>query len=543
MKHYLLYTLCLLAVSCTSTKSIDLLITNGTVYTVDSSFATANAIAINHGKIVETGNKDDLSKKYQPKNTLDAKGQFIYPGFIDAHLHFIEYGAALQNANLVGTTSWEEAVARVKNFAQTAKTKWITGYGWDQNDWKNKNFPKNQLLNEAFPDRPVFLSRVDGHAAIANQKALELAGVKPGDQIAGGVVETENGKLTGLLIDNAVSLVSEKIPPMSTDIITKSLEEAQANCFAAGLTEVHDCGISYQQALMLDSLQKTGLLKMKIYGLLSDRKENYNWLFEHGKLETERLTVRGFKVYADGALGSRGACLLQPYSDKPGWYGFLLSPQSHFDSVANIIYDHGFQMCTHAIGDSGNRVILTTYAKYLKGKNDLRWRIEHAQIINKDDFHYFGDYSIIPSVQPTHATSDMYWAGDRLGTERLQYAYAYRLLMQQNGWEAFGTDAPVEDISPLKTFYAAVFRQDASGYPSGGFEMQNAVSREDAIRGMTIWAAKAAFQEGTKGSLEKGKYADIVILDKDLLKAPKEEILKAKVTATLINGEIVHSAK
>lgn len=543
MKHYLLYTLCLLAASCTSTKSIDLLITNGTVYTVDSSFATANAIAINHGKIVETGNKDDLSKKYQPKNTLDAKGQFIYPGFIDAHLHFIEYGAALQNANLVGTTSWEEAVARVKNFAQTAKTKWITGYGWDQNDWKNKNFPKNQLLNEAFPDRPVFLSRVDGHAAIANQKALELAGVKPGDQIAGGVVETENGKLTGLLIDNAVSLVSEKIPPMSTDIITKSLEEAQANCFAAGLTEVHDCGISYQQALMLDSLQKTGLLKMKIYGLLSDRKENYNWLFEHGKLETERLTVRGFKVYADGALGSRGACLLQPYSDKPGWYGFLLSPQNHFDSVAKIIYDHGFQMCTHAIGDSGNRVILTTYAKYLKGKNDLRWRIEHAQIINKDDFHYFGDYSIIPSVQPTHATSDMYWAGDRLGTERLKYAYAYKLLMQQNGWEAFGTDAPVEDISPLKTFYAAVFRQDASGYPSGGFEMQNAVSREDAIRGMTIWAAKAAFQEGTKGSLEKGKYADIVILDKDLLKAPKEEILKAKVTATLINGEIVHSAK
>jgi len=282
---------------------------------------------------------------------------------------------------------------------------------------------------------------------------------------------------------------------------------------------------------------------MRLYVLLSDQKNNFDFLFSRGKIKTDRLNVRGFKVFADGALGSRGACLLQPYSDRPNWYGFLLSPKEHFDSVANIIHQHGFQMCTHAIGDSANRVILNTYTKYLKGKNDLRWRIEHSQVINENDFHLFGDYNIIPSVQPTHATSDMYWAADRLGNERVKNAYANKRLLEQNGWIPFGTDFPVEDISPIKTFYAAVFRQDAKGWPEGGFEMENAVSREQAIRGMTVWAAKANFEENEKGSLEKGKFADFIILDTDLMNAPEKNILNAKVIMTFVNGEKVFESK
>ncbi|HEY1870106.1 MAG TPA: amidohydrolase family protein, partial [Chitinophagaceae bacterium] len=290
-------------------------------------------------------------------------------------------------------------------------------------------------------------------------------------------------------------------------------------------------------------LQKTGDLKMKVYAMLSDAKDNYDFAFQHGKINNDRLHVCAFKVYADGALGSRGACLLQPYSDKPGWSGFLLSSQQHFDSVAKIIYDHDWQMCTHAIGDSGNRTMLKIYAKYLKGKNDRRWRIEHAQVINENDFKFFGDNNIIPSVQPTHATSDMYWAADRLGPERIKGAYAYKQLLDENGWIPLGTDFPVEDISPLKTFYAAVVRKDAKGWPANGFQMENALTREEALRGMTIWAAKANFEENEKGSLEKGKVADFIILDNDLMKEAPEKLLQVKVLKTFVNGEKVYEVK
>jgi len=321
------------------------------------------------------------------------------------------------------------------------------------------------------------------------------------------------------------------------------LAEAQQNCFAVGLTTVDDCGLDWEQIMYLDSLQKKGELKMRVYAMLSDVPGNYEFAFSKGKIKTDHLNVRAFKVYADGALGSRGACLLQPYSDKPGWSGFLLSSQAHFDSVANILHQKNFQMCTHAIGDSGNRTILTIYGKYLKGANDDRWRIEHAQVINESDFTLFGKYSIIPSVQPTHATSDMYWAGDRLGKERVKGAYAYKQLLQQNNWIPLGTDFPVEDISPFKTFFAAVVRKDGKGWPDGGFQMENALSREEALRGMTIWAAKSNFEENEKGSLEKGKMADMVILETDLLKAPESSLLEASVVKTYLAGELVYEAK
>lgn len=425
---------------------------------------------------------------------------------------------------------------------QKNDVEWIQGRGWDQNDWAEKEFPDNQALNELFPDIPVFLTRIDGHAAIANDKALQITGIKAGDKIDGGIIEVKDGKLTGVLVDNAVDLVSSKIPPMNVSELTEALLEAQLNCFAVGLTTIDDCGLDHEVIDVIDSLQKSGQLKMRLYVMLSDVRKNYKYLIDKGKIKTDKLNVRGFKIYSDGALGSRGACLLHPYSDKPGWTGFLLSSKEHFDSVANVIYTHGFQMCTHAIGDSANRVLLETYAKYLKGPNDLRWRIEHAQVIDANDFKFFSDYNIVPSVQPTHATSDMYWAGERLGKERLINAYAYHHLMEQNGWIPLGTDFPVEDISPFKTFYAAVVRKDAKGYPEGGFQPENALTRKEALRGMTIWAAKSNFEENEKGSLEIGKWADFIITDRDLMTTEESDILGTKVLKTFIAGEKVFEA-
>jgi len=523
-------------------KRIDLLIYNAKIYTVDSKFSTATAIAIKDGKIFDVG-KNGLREKYWPLQSINADGKFIYPGFIDAHAHFFGYANGLQNADLVGTESWDDILSRLKTFAASHPNGWLLGRGWDQNDWTVKAFPTNEKLNQLFPDRPVILTRIDGHAAIANQKALDMSGVKTGDKLSGGEVQVSNGKLTGILIDNAVGLVSRNIPPLTAEQIKKALLEAQQNCFAVGLTTVDDCGLGFQSVELANQAQNSGELKMRMYIMLSDGRANYDWAKKNGKLKTDRLNVRSFKVYADGALGSRGACLLEPYSDQVGHYGFLLSSQQHFDSVAQVINDLGFQMCTHAIGDSGNRTILNIYAKYLKGKNDHRWRIEHAQVLNQNDFKLFGQYNIIPSVQPTHATSDMYWAGDRVGVQRIKGAYAYKQLLNENKWLPLGTDFPVEDISTFKTFHSAVFRTDSKEYPAGGYQMENALTRQDALRGMTIWAAKSNFEENEKGSLEKGKFADFVILDKDIMTIDAREILNTSVLATYINGEKVYRKK
>jgi len=544
MKNICLFV-CLLATlgAGAQKKKVDLLLFNAHIYTVDKGFSRATALAIHGGRIADVGNTQALLRKYDPVQSVNVNGKYIYPGFIDAHTHFYRYGLMLQLAILVGTSSWDEVLQRLQSFAAAHPEGWIAGHGWDQNDWAVKEFPDKARLDQLFPDRPVVLSRIDGHAVIANQRALDLAGITPGYTLEGGEVETRNGRLTGILIDNATRLVYAKMPAPTEAQMAATLQKAQANCFAVGLTTVDDCGLDYGQVLFIDSLQKNGRLKMRIYALLSDAAPNYNFLFDRGTIKTERLHVRGFKVYADGALGSRGASLLQPYTDKPDWSGFLLSSAAHFDSVASIIAAHGFQMCTHAIGDSGNRTILNIYARYLKGPNDLRWRIEHAQVIDESDFDLFGRYGIIPSVQPTHATSDMYWAGARLGPARIKDAYAYERLLKQNGWLPLGTDFPVEDISPFKTFYAAVFRIDAKGFPAGGFQKENALTREQALRGMTIWAARSNFEEGEKGSLERGKLADLVILDNDLMTAPAAAVLNSQVIATYVNGEKVYQKK
>ncbi|NOW96557.1 amidohydrolase [Mucilaginibacter sp. SG564] len=536
--------LLLFAVACKQKEyNADLLVKNAVVYTVDSSFTTANTIVVKGGKILAVGDADTLEQKYLANEVIDAKGAPIYPGFIDAHAHFYEYGLGLQEVNLTGTHSWNEAVDSVQAYSVRNTDGWITGQGWDQNDWAQKQFPNKAKLDSLFPVRPVILSRVDGHAAIANQAALNIAGVKPGQTINGGEIETVNGKLTGILVDNAVGIVTRKIPEPIAQVTEDALLAAQKNCFAVGLTTVDDCGLPYTMINTIAELQHKGALKMRMYVMLADREENYEYLFKRGAYKTPSLNVRAFKVYADGALGSRGACLLQPYNDQKNWKGFLLSSQKHFEEVAKKIYDRGFQMATHAIGDSANRVMLKIYASVLKGKNDRRWRIEHAQVLSPQDIKLFGDNSIIPSVQPTHATSDMYWAGKRLGADRLKSAYVYKQLLKQNGWLPLGTDFPVENINPMYTFYAAVERKDLKGFPEGGFQPENALNRTEALKGITIWAAKANFEEKEKGSLEPGKYADFVILDKDIMKIKGTELPKVKVTSTYINGVKVYDKK
>ena len=396
MRLLLVPVLIILLAACKGKTEADTLFINGTVYTVDSAFSKTEAVAVKEGKIIATGTTAELQQQFDAKETVDLQGKFMYPGFIDAHAHFYRYGLGLQTADLTGSTSWEDILQRLSEFSKRlapAKGDWIIGRGWDQNDWAVKEFPTNEQLNKLFPDNPVILTRVDGHAAVVNDLALQQAGITAQTKLTGGDVFVANGLPTGVLIDNAIDLVSTKIPAANEKQINDALMAAQKNCFAAGLTTIVDCGIDYDDVLQIEKANASGDLKMRLYVMLSDAKKNYEAIFKRGKIKTDRLNVRSFKVYGDGALGSRGACLLEPYTDKAHHYGFLLSNPEHFDSVAAVLYKNQFQMCTHAIGDSGNRTILHIYGKYLKETNDLRWRIEHAQVVNENDFALFGKFA------------------------------------------------------------------------------------------------------------------------------------------------------
>lgn len=540
LKTYSLLLLSFIVFSCSPKKEqADLIIHNAKIYSVDSAFSVYQAMAVKEGKILELNSDEEILKKYSAAEVLDLKNKTVFPGFIDAHCHFTGFATDMWKCNLTGTKSFEEVLEKIKTYSETAPMEWIYGRGWDQNDWNVKEYPDKTKLDELFPDRPVFLKRVDGHAALVNQKALDITGLNANTKVSGGLVEVKNGKLTGILIDNAMSLVDDKIPSIKDSLAKVYYQKAQEICFALGLTEVHDCGVSEHTVELIDEAQKSKKLKMKIYALLSDDSTYYERWLKKGIYKTDRLTVGGFKIYSDGALGSRGACLLESYSDKKNWNGFLLTDKRRLAKIAEALINSPFQFCTHAIGDSANRYMLNLYGSVLKGKNNRRWRIEHAQVLNPNDFHLFDEFSIIPSVQPTHATSDMYWAEARLGKERLHTAYAYKELLNTTGVIALGTDFPVEDISPFKTFFAAVARQDSNNFPEQGFEKQNALSRQQTLRGMTIWAAYANFEENEKGSLEPGKVADFIILDHDLMECDEKEILKTKVEATYVNGEKV----
>ena len=526
--------------SCAQQEKVELIIHNANIYTVDGRFSKAEAFAVSGGKFVAVGNNEDILEKYVAPDVIDLHGGAVYPGFIDAHAHFYGYGTGLQIADLTGAASFDELIKRLASHREKHPDQaWLLGRGWDQNLWENKAFPSREKLDELFPDTPVLLTRIDGHAALANGRALDLGGITPSTTMLGGKVVLEHGEPTGVLIDNAIGWVSEKIPEINPEEKKKALLAAQENCFQVGLTTVADAGLDREIIQLMEEMQEQGNLKMRIYAMVSPTPENIAYYFGKGPYQNDLITVRSFKVFGDGALGSRGAALLAPYQDAPDEQGFLLSSVEEFEALAQKMYSHGFQMNTHCIGDSTNRTLLDIYAKVLGGKNDRRWRIEHAQIVHGEDVAKFGKHNIIPSVQPTHATSDMYWAEDRLGSERIHDAYIFKQLLDQNGYIALGSDFPVEAINPLFGFHAAVARQDAKGWPEGGFQSENKLTREEALKGMTIWAAYANFEEDRKGSIEAGKLADFVILEQDIMTAPVEQLRDIAVAGTYLGGEKV----
>ena len=563
MRLLLIYSVvCLFCFSsCEGNKkqSADYIVKNAIVYTADPSFTTLQSFAVKEDKIIAVGTDASIEIAFESDSVVDMQGKTILPGLIDAHCHFYGYAKGLRECNLTGTKSFEEVVARVQSFAKTNKRSWIVGRGWDQNDWPVKQYPNRKILDSLFPNTPVILKRIDGHAALANGAALRAAGVTDSTEITGGEIlrelisvsgagrrnreKTIAGPATGILIDNAVDLVDRVVPPLSTEDMRDALLEAQENCLKAGLTSVTDAGLMKREIDELTALETSGQLQLRIYAMLSDSAPNYDYYLSKGPFKTSHINVRSFKFYGDGALGSRGAFLLEPYSDMPGHRGFLLRSEKHYRDKFTLLRDKGFQVCTHCIGDSANRMVLKLYGEILGENNEARWRIEHAQIVHPEDRKWFARYAVIPSVQPTHATSDMYWAEKRLGAARMAGAYSFRSLLNECGQIALGTDFPVEDINPMNTLYAAVARKDLKGFPDGGFMKQESLSRKETIWGMTVWAAYAAFEEEEKGSIAPGKYADFIVLDKDPMKCSEEEIPSIKVLQTWSGGRKVYELK
>jgi predicted amidohydrolase YtcJ len=510
---------------------------NGVIYTVNGKFDVTESFIVDKGKFVTTGKTADLLTKFDPKNTVDLKGKAVYPGFIDPHAHFVGLSQMLGQCDLTGTKSFEEILNRLKEFDKNhPENKWLIGRGWDQNDWENKSFPTKDGLDQLFANKAVMLTRVDGHAMLVNSKAIQEAKISPNAKITSGQVEILDGQLTGILIDNAMNLIKRVMPVADEIEKRKLILEAQKECFKYGLTTVSDAGINQDDIELLMQMHLEKSLKIRDYAMVSIGLRNIEYFTKKGIIKTPKMNVRSFKLYADGALGSRGAALLEPYTDDLKNQGLMILSEKELDNYFAQIIKSDFQANTHCIGDRANQIVLDLYGKYLKGKNAKRWRIEHCQVVSKADVPKFGKYSVIPSVQTTHGTSDMYWAEARLGKNRVQTAYAFKDLLKQNGMIANGSDYPVEFVNPIYGFHSAFARQDAKNWPNDGFQMENALTRTEALKAMTIWAAYANFEEAEKGSIEKGKFADFVILENDIMKIEPSKVRETKVLSTYIDG-------
>lgn len=530
----------------------DLIVTARRIYTVDRNRPLVQALAIRDGRVIYAGTPSGAhALAGTATRVLDFPDRTIIPGMVDAHGHLMGLGEALQSVDLTGTKSYDEVIARVVERAKsTPPGAWIQGQGWDQNDWGDTRFPTHEKLSRAVPDHPVVLSRVDGHALLANAKAMQAARITKStpDPKGGRLLKLPNGDPSGVFVDNAQDLVYRAVPAMTPEQKKEALVEAVAEANKYGLIGVHDAGESQSTIDVIEGLAKEGKLNLRAYVMIGDDSAALAHYFERGPqsaLYDGHLWIRSIKLYADGALGSRGAALLDPYSDDPQNYGLLVSTPEHLQAVAVEALRHGFQVCTHAIGDRGNRVVLDAYEAALKivPAADHRFRVEHAQILNYADIPRFAELGVIPSMQAVHQTSDMYWAEQRLGGGRLYGAYAWRALLETGVVIPDGSDFPVEGVNPLRSFHSAVSREDENDWPPGGWHPEEKMTRQEALEGMTIWAAYAAFQEDIMGSLTPGKYADFVVLDRDIMTVPEEDILGTTVEATYIGGKAVYERK
>jgi predicted amidohydrolase YtcJ len=536
----------------------DLVLTNGRIYTVDNARPAASALAVRSGRVLFVGSDGEAKALAGPSTqVIDLNGATVVPGIVDAHAHLLGLGNMLQRVNLAGSTSYDEVIARVKAWAKVVRPgEWIQGRGWDQNRWSTKEFPTYEVLSRAFPNNPVVLGRIDGHALLANARAMELAHVTAAtaDPSGGRVVRLPTGAPSGVFVDNAMSLINRAIPAATRADTRKAILAAIAEANRWGLTGIHDPGEDAETIGIYEELAKAGNYNLRNYVMLSDPGEPgsaatlRNPYIQRGPqsaLYDGHLWIRAIKLYADGALGSRGAALLAPYSDDPGNSGLLVSRPEHISAWAETALRLGFQVNVHAIGDRGNRIVLDAFDSALKKipKADHRFRIEHAQVLSPEDIPRFAKLGVIPSMQATHQTSDMRWAEARVGPQRIRGAYAWRSLLNTGVVIPNGTDFPVEEVNPLLTFHAAVTRQDPTNWPTGGWYPEQKMTREEALQSMTIWPAYAGFQESILGSLTPGKYADFVVLDRDIMHVRDAEILGTRVISTWIGGKRVYEAK
>lgn len=509
------------------------------VFVCDTAMTEVECIAVQRGRIVFSGNLQKAKELYPEAAHTHFKKKYIYPGFIDAHCHFLAYCRGLTECNLMGTKSEKEILLKLKKFAKHSQHPWIIGRGWDQNDWKNQNYPSIESLDKVFPNQPVVLKRIDGHAIWVNSALIQLLKININEKIEGGEFVFQNGKFTGIMIDNAMEKVFPYIPEAHHKEYLNAIKLGQEECFSFGLTTLTEAGLKEAQIAWIDSLQKLDLLKLRFYAMREGSEELIAKAAD-GPSNNGMLHVGGYKLYLDGALGSRGALMKQDYCDRPGHKGLPVIQPETFKNYCQSLFPFGWQVCVHAIGDSANSIALKTYASILPIGSQFRWRIEHAQILDTADMQYFQSPTIIPSVQPAHATSDAPWAESRLCKHRLQGAYAYEQLRIQAGLIALGTDFPVEEVSTIHTFYSAITRKDARGNLKEPFLPSQALSRKHALLGMTLWAAFANNEEMEKGSLEVGKYADFVVLNRNWMSDSIKRIKKTKIFLTFIQGKSVY---
>jgi predicted amidohydrolase YtcJ len=527
-----------------------ILIHNAQIYTMDRSFSTAAAMLFDvSGEIHNVGDEQAMFNAFPDARRVDLNGKTVIPGLIDSHAHLYGLALSLSQAQLQGTTSKEEVIRVLREHEQhLPEGDWLLGRGWDQNDWVLREFPSRRDLDTAFPDRPVWLRRIDGHAGWANSAALAMADQDlSGDwQPQGGFIHRDKlGQASGVLIDGAMALVQKTVPEISQELLQASLDLALQQMVRLGLTGMHEMGINQSVLELYQQRIRAGRFPTRVYAFTDGTGQTLEWLCGNGAVEDEsgRLYMRSVKLYIDGAMGSRGAALLADYADDTGNSGLLFMPPEELEANIDKALACGFQVGVHAIGDRGNRVALDAFEAAMQRypENPGRHRVEHAQTLTATDIPRFSQLGIIAAMQPTHATSDMYWIEGRLGPDRVLYAYAWRSLLDSGARLALGSDFPVEHVNPMLGIHAAVTRQDVKGWPQGGWYPQQKLSREEAVRGFTLDAAYAGFMEKSVGSLESGKRADFIVLDQNVFEIEAAEIHTIKVLQTWLDGEMVYS--
>jgi predicted amidohydrolase YtcJ len=527
--------------------AVDLILYNGKIYVMNEVNDVTEALAIRGDKVVAVGTTDGIRDSYLSDSSIDLGGNTVIPGFIDAHAHMLDLGLSMMMMDLIDADSAEEIAERVRRQVQnTDKNEWIRGRGWDQNRWPVREFPEHSILDRVAPDNPVFLSRIDSHAAWVNNHALALAGLSrdTADPDGGRIVRDAEGNPTGVLIDAAMSLVARHIPEPDKRQKRKALLLAIHECLSYGITSVHDMGTDLGTIDIYRDIIRSGDASFRLYGVIDGTGKTWDNFLHEGRVigqNRNMLTVRAIKLFSDGALGSRGAALIEPYSDESGIDGLLLKTEDEIFDVTVQALKNGFQVCTHAIGDRGNRIVLNAYERALwqVPVSDHRLRVEHAQIVHEDDFKRFYKYRIIPSMQPIHCTSDMSWVVDRLGTNRVRGAYAWKTFVAQGSIVAGGSDFPIEPVNPLLGIFSAVTRQNKYRQPDGGWYPDQRIHREEAVKMFTLWAAYAAFEEDIKGTLEPGKLADLVIYPEDPVKGDISGLLTIQPNKTILGGKVV----